>query len=228
MLIRVAVLVVVSTFAVSAFGQTGVYIDRNTNNNDETARANARRAAVTAAQGEVDRAQAAVEASIARVRATWKANPELINAERELATKQAAYDKARAPVVEKLKQDPEYRQAADQAAAADAAVKQEQAMRPPTTSPAHPTTIPVPSDTQVQAATEKLQQKSTLREMEEKAIAADPAAAQAKAELDAARERIKALNLQFDAIMLNDPEHKSAVDALQAARSRLTAASGQY
>ena len=40
--------------------------------------------------------------------------------------------------------------------------------------------------------------------------------------------RVKALQLQFDAAVLNDPEHKAALDQLQAARSRLTAASGQY
>lgn len=202
----------------------GVYIDRSTVNDENAQRAAARRATVTAAQGEVDRAQAAVETSLARIRANWKANPDLLAAQRDMAIKQAAYDKARQPLLSHLMQDTEYRLAVEQARAADAAVKQEQAAHPTTS----PTTLPTPSDAQVQAATEKLQQKSTLRDMEDKAISADPAASAAKADLDAARERVKVLQLQFDAAVLNDPEHKTAIDQLQAARSRLTAASGQY
>jgi len=208
----------------TTYASAQVFIERNANNDAEAQRAAARRAAVTAAQGEVDRAQAAVESSLARVRANWKANPDLLAAQRDLAVKQAAYDKARQPIIDRLMQDPAYRAAADQARIADAAVKQEQAMRPATS----PTTLPTPSDTQVQAATEKLQQKSALRDMEDKALSADPAATAARADLDASREKVKALQLQFDAAVLNDPEHKAAVDQLQAARSRLTAASGQY
>ncbi len=208
----------------SVVAQGQITIDRNNVNNEAVQRDNARRAAVAAAQGEVDRAQAAVETSVSRIRANFKANPDLLAAQRDLSMKQAAFDKARQPLLAHLMEDTEYRLAAEQARAADAAVKQEQAAQRPTTGP---TTLPAPSDAQVQAATEKLQQKSTLRDMEDKAVTADPAASAAKAELDSAREGVKALQLQFDAAVLNDPDHKSALDQLQSARSRLTAASGQ-
>jgi len=221
-----AVIAVLSLFCGAASAQ---FIDR-TNSGVEAERNNARRAAVSAAQGEVDRAQASLDAVSARIAAAWKANPDLLAANKELAVKQSAYDRARQPILDKLSNDPAYKVAMLQAQTADQAVKAEQSA---TTRPTHvrvgavPATLPGVSDMQVQAATEKLEQKSAMRDMEEKAITADPTAAQARSELDAARERVKVLQLQFDAMKKNDPEFKAALENLNAAKSRLTAASGQ-
>ncbi len=202
-------------------------------NNDDAQRAQARRAAVQAAQGEVDRAQAMLEAANARIRANWKASPDLLAADRDLTIKQAAFDRARKPVLDKLAESDAYQSALAQSKTADAQVKMNQAAGKlatgATTKPSLlPATLPAPTEAQVQAATDKLEQRSALREMETKAIAADPAATQAQVELDAAREKIKMLNLQFDAAKLNDPEYKSALNQLNSAKSRLTAAGGQY
>jgi hypothetical protein len=178
----------------------------------------ARRAAVAAAQGEVDRAQALMQAASTRVRATWKANPELISAETDLAAKQSAYDAARNPVIAKLQQDPSYQQIKEAAAKAEQEVDAARGDRPATRPAA-------PSPDVIDAAKEKLEVKSALSNLEDKAIAADPDASKAKADLEAARSRMQVLQAQFQAVLLNDPEYKSAYDQLTAARSRLTAAS---
>ena len=198
-----------------------ILVPRNDYPSDNAQREAARRAAVQAAQGEVDRAQAMITAASARVRATWKANPDLLAAEKELADKQAAYDDARAPVIAKLQQDPAYQGIRVAAAKAEQQVAAARG-NSPATQPA------APSTDVVDAAKEKLEVKSALSNIEDKAIAADPAASRAKADLDASREKMKAMQAQFQAVLLNDPEYKAALEQLNAARSRLTAASGQY
>jgi hypothetical protein len=196
-----------------------ILVPRNdTNPNDNAQREAARRAAVQAAQGEVDRAQASVAAASTRIRATWKANPDLLAAEKDLTAKQEAFEAARAPVIAKLQQDPDYQQIRETAAKADQQVAEAHGIAPATR----------PSPAVIDAAKAKLEVKSALGNIEDKAIAADPAASKAKADLDAAREKMKVLQAQFQAVLLNDPEYKAALDQLNAARSRLTAASGQY
>lgn len=189
--------------------------DQNNVNADRDA---ARRAAVSAAQGEVDRAQALMQAAATRIRAAWKANPELLAAEKDLAAKQAAFDAAKAPVVAKLQQDPSYAQMKEAAAKAEREVAVARGDRP-ATQPA------APSADVVDAAKDKLEVKSALSNLEDKAVAADPEASKAKADLDAARDRMQVLQAQFRAVLLNDPEYKAAHDQLASARSRLTAAS---
>jgi outer membrane protein TolC len=195
---------------------------------DARARDDAHRAAIQAAQGEVNRAQSALDAATARIRAAWKANPDLLQAETNVKKLQADYEQARRPVIAELMKDPAYRSAAAAASDADTTVKHEQADARSTSQPAAPTTIPVPSPEQVRAAREKLRQKTTLRDMEEKALAADPTASQAKRYLDTAHAKVGVLQAQFKAALLNDPDYKSALAQLQAAQSRLTAATGQY
>jgi hypothetical protein len=195
-----------------------ILVPRNDTPSEAAQREGARRAAVQAAQGEVDRAQAAVAAASARIRATWKANPELLAAEKDLAAKQEAFDAARAPVIAKLQQDPNYQQIREAAAKAEQQVAQAHGRAPATR----------PTPAVVDAATAKLEVKSALSNIEDKALAADPAASKAKADLDSAREKMKVLQAQFQALLLNDPEYKASLDQLNAARSRLTAASGQY
>jgi hypothetical protein len=195
-----------------------IMVPRNPNPSEEAQRDAARRAAIQAAQGEVNKAQALVAAAANRVRASWKANPDLIAAEKELEAKQAAYDAARVPVMTKLEQDPVYRDARAAVVDAEALVAQAKAT----------TRATQPADATVDAAIAKLAQKSVLREMEDQALAADEAASKARAELEAAREKRRVLQLQFDAVLLNDPEYKQALEQLSAAKSRLTAATGQY
>ena len=187
----------------------------NVYNNERDA---ARRAAVQAAQGEVDRAHALMQAASNRIRAAWKANPDLLAAEKDLAAKTAAFEAAKGPVLAKLQQDPSYQQIKDAAAKAEAEVAAARGNRPATLPAAPPPSV-------VDAAKEKLEVKSALNNLEDKAVAADPEATKAKAELDAAREKMQALQAQFQAVLLNDPEYKAAHEQLASARSRLTAAS---
>jgi hypothetical protein len=184
---------------------------------------------VQAAQGEVDRAEANLKVVTTRIEAAWKAKPEVLAATKDLEIKQAAFEQARKPLIDKLKSDPAYESALAEATAADARVKNEQANALAATPPtSKPTTAPAATPEQVQAAKEKLDQKSTLRQMESQAIASDPSASRAQTDLDASREKMKVLQLQFDAAKLNDPDFKAAMDQLTQAKSRLTAASGQY
>jgi hypothetical protein len=204
-------------FAAPLLADGVIMVPRDPNPSADAQRDAARQAAMKAAQGEVDKAQALVAAAANRIRAAWKANPDLLAAEKDLEAKQAAYAAARAPVIAKLEQDPAYRDA--RAAAADAEALVTQAKAAPRATQ--------PTAAVVDAATAKLEQKSVLREMEDKALAADETAAKAKADLDAAREKRRLLQLQFDAALLNDPEYKQALEQLNAAKSRLTAATAQ-
>ena len=89
--------------------------------------------------------------------------------------------------------------------------------------------VPVPTDGQVVAATDKLDIKSRRREIEQQALAADPTTSQASARIDAATAKLKQLRAALDAKMLNDPEYKAARDQLATARAELTrAASANY
>jgi len=185
-------------------------------NNDNTQREAARRQAILTAQGEVDRAQKLLDAATARVKANFNASADQTAAANDLKEKQAAFDKARAAVIERLKSDPAYQDAGQKARLAAGTVQEEHAASSQ------------PSATQVQASIEKLNQRSVQSEMEQKAIDADPIASQAQKDLEAARQRGQQNDAALKAAMLNDPDYKSAFEQLQTAKSHLTAATGQY
>ena len=86
--------------------------------------------------------------------------------------------------------------------------------------------VPVPTDAGVVAAVDKASQRSKLREMEEAAVAKDPNATAAQTKLSAATEKLKAMQLEFQAVLLNDPEYKGALDQVNAARARMIEAGG--
>ncbi len=195
-----------------------------------------RRAAVAAARAEVDHAQAVVTAASARVRASWKSNEQLIAAEEELSHARREFDHVRDAVQQKLKQDPAYSAALREEADAGERVRQEQAAtnatQPSTTRPADANidvpNLPAPSSDQMQAATQRLEQKGKVRDLEDAAIASDPEAAKARARLDLAQRQMKVWQLQLDAALKNDPEYKAGMDQLAASRARVAQAAASY
>ena len=195
-----------------------------------------RRAAVAAARAEVERAQAVVAAATARVRSSWKANNDYIAAEEELSNARRDFDRAREGVVEKLKNDPAYSAALRDEADAAARVRNEQAetnaTQPATTRPAGANesgpNLPAPSDEQVRAATDRLNQKSKVRDLQDAAVNADPEASKARDRLDLAQRQMKVWQLQLDAALKNDPEYKAGMEQLAAARAKVPAAAASH
>jgi DNA repair exonuclease SbcCD ATPase subunit len=202
------------------------------NDADDSRRAERQREA-RAARAEIERAEASVKAAAARVRTSWKANPEMIAAEKELDEARAARDKERKRVVQALEGDAAYKRIKSEHAAAAGDVRTEQdrgnaaapaATRPNATQPAVAADV---TPGQIEAATEKLEAKSELRDFEDRAVAADAPAAAAAARFDAAQEKLKTLQLQLDAALVNDAEYKAAQDQLAAARGRMNTPSAR-
>lgn len=215
-------------------------------NGAENDRAAARRAAVASARGNLEAAQSRLKAAEQRVRAEAKANPDSLATQKELDDAQAALDKLSEPVIAKLKNDADYQAALKEEGEAAAKLHREQAKAvaeqpettQPTTVPAHAAApddhpgfakddslnVPVPTDGQMVAAVDKLQVKSRRREIEERALAADPSTAQAVARVDAATAKLKQQRAELEAKLLNDPEYRSAREALAQARAELTRA----
>ena len=220
-------------------------------NGVEAQRAAARRAAVASARGNVEAAQARLKAAEERIKAEAKANPEFAAAEKELDDAQADLKKFSEPVLEKLKNDSDYQaalkdeqDAARTLAAEHAkAVAADPASTQPTTGPAtakpddgvgveqaeQSLNVPVPTDGQAVAAVDKIDSRSRRREIEMKAIEADPNAGAAQARMDAATAKLKQFRAELDAKMLNDGEYKAARDQLATAKADMTrAAAANY
>jgi hypothetical protein len=214
---------------------------------NDTGRAERRRLAVQAARGELNAAQARLTAATQKVRASWNANPELQEAERNLKAAQDRFDDAAKPVFAKLRDNPEYigllndereaharlaaetgttRPSDDTLEPGDPAVPASD--RPRVVVRTGPATAPVPanppSDAQIEAAADKLEQRTRRRDLEDQAIAGDATASKAKADLDAAREKVKALNTQLEAVLLNDADVKAARESVAQARARVSQA----
>lgn len=196
--------------------------------------ASARNAALAAARGEVDRARSTLQAAVAKVRTTWKANPQMITANDEAVAARKDYQAARAAVVEKLKDDPAYQAMVEDQTDVQAKLREEQAKtnaaNPATTRPAGAdetvANLPPPSDAQVSTAMDKLNNKTKLRNIEDTAVSKDPAASKAQARLNEAEKALKIWQAQLDAALQNDPEYKAALDQVTSARSRVAAAAG--
>ncbi|MFT3788046.1 MAG: hypothetical protein QM770_18055 [Tepidisphaeraceae bacterium] len=216
-------------------------------------RAAARRAAVEAAQAQVNAARAKLEAASNRVRATWAANQNFIAATKELNESRQAFQAERKRVIDQLIQtNTDYRAATQAERDAAERVRLEQEKNPttrPTTVPVDlgipddgigldvdqgdanvkgPATQPIATPEQARAAQARLDERTRLRKLEADAIAGDQAAAQAKAHYDAAGTKANELRLQLRAALLNDPEYKAAETELQAARAQVTAAAAAY
>jgi hypothetical protein len=107
----------------------------------------------------------------------------------EFKSAQAAYDDAVARVMDRLRQDPEYKRLVAQRDRADDRVEAVQAGARIAPNP----------DRVLPAAQQKLQVSSKITRMEQDAIAADPQASAAKAKLVAANEKLAALRKQAGA-----------------------------
>ena len=195
----------------------------------------ARTSSMAAARGEVDRARTQLRTAVEKVRSTWKANPQWIAATDEVTTARKDYQAARNAVVEKLKtDDPTYKAALDKQGGLQDRVHDEQgktnASQPASTQPAGAiepaANLPAPSNAQVTAAADKLNNKAKLRNMEDIAVTNDPAAAKAEDRLNKAQTAAKVWQAQFDAALKNDPDYRAALDQMTAARSRMATAAG--
>ena len=102
-------------------------------NNDRDERA----AAAQAVRAEIRAAQGQVAAEQARVEALWQAKPEVQKSNKRLADAQAAFNAERDRVLEKLKTDPAYQEAVKKQAAAVAKVR-----KTPVNGDANPATPP--------------------------------------------------------------------------------------
>ena len=194
------------------------------------------------------RHKGALDAAEKRIRASYKAEPELLAAETDLKAAQAELEATKGPIVAKLQDTPEYKQEKQAEDDYEAKIQAEHAKavaaQPDTTKPAplpkdrDPTddktltaekeslNVPVPTDAAVVAAVDKANQRNKLRDMEEAAIAKDPKASQAQLKVDSATQKLKQMQLEYKAALLNDPEYKGALDQVQSARARVQAAAG--
>lgn len=84
-------------------------------------------AALRAARGEVTRAQMLVDAARERVRGTWATNAELLAAERDLEAALNELERARQPILARLRESDEYQRAVADEQQAERNVRREQA-----------------------------------------------------------------------------------------------------
>ena len=195
--------------ATSAQGQ----IFRRDYNNDNT-RQDQREQQAREARARVNEAEAKVKDAVTRVRASWKANPEMLSAEKELNDARQARDEQRKHVVASLKEDDKYMQLEKEHSQAAIDVKQSPSN---TTQPTTQESAAPPSQERMDAATEKLEAKSDLRDYVDAAVAKDDGAQAAQKRFDAAQAKLKEMKLQLDAALQNDPDFKAAQQQLAAA-----------
>lgn len=212
----------------------------------------AQRSGANAAKADLDRALGGLRAAQERVQADFKAAPELWQAESDLEAAQAELDLAQKPVLDRLTDSPEYKDEWKKQQEHEATIQREfqksVAADPASTKPADTTpatadptdnisvtaererlNVPVPSDAQIAAATDKAVQRNKLRQLQEAAIKADPAASEAAKKVETAVENLKRLQLTHRAALLNNPEFKAALDQVHSARARIAqAASANY
>lgn len=182
-------------------------------------------AAVAAARGQVQRAQQLLNVAQLRVEATWKADPNYLATVKEQEEARRAFNIERDRVIDSLRGNPEVADMKKSFDEADVDVREAQQSASATQPNARPDTL-APTTAQVSAAQDKLNHKMQLRKVVTDAILADPAAARAKARLDKANVEMQAMTLQHKAVLLNDPDYKSALDQLTQARAQLTEAAG--
>ena len=192
----------------------------------------AKNAALAAARADMARAKSALQAATDKVRTTWKANPQMIEADDNLTNARKDYDAAKRAVVERLKKDPEYEAALKEQGktvsklhdAQQSTASTQPSAVTPGDSVQSAAALPAASNATVEAATEKLENKTKIRNMEDTAIGNDPNASKAQAKLNDAEKQSKVWHLQLEAALKNDSDYRAALDQVQAARQRLGAA----
>lgn len=213
---------------IASAGCFGQVFNNNNGNDDQADRDRARTAAVSAAKGQVQRAQTLLNVALQRVQANWKANPQYLAAVQERQDAAKAFGAARDKVRDSLKGNHEFAEANDSVADATDDVHAEQQKTNATQPSAAPGTAnpPAASASQIAAAQERLDSKTRLRKIEDDVVAADPDASKAKARLDKADSDLQVLQLQLKAALLNDPDYKSSLDQLTSAKAQLAQAAG--
>lgn len=172
-------------------------------------------------RAQLEAAQRRLSAARTAVRAKFEASDEYIQAQQELNDAQRAFDQAREPVMARLRETDEYKRAQHEAQLASDRVakereQEEQTHGSPTTQPAA-ATQPVP-ESLLDAVYKQMDERNDVSRMEAQAIAQDPTASKARAELEKASARIGAIRAKYNAALLNDPDFVAAQKAVDDAR----------
>lgn len=246
-----AALLFATTFAIAPVAVAQVVTNGTSNDNVDRA-SQAQRSATNSERSDLNAAIASLKAAQERVSADFKAAPELFQAEADFEAAQAEFDAASKPILDKLSDDPQYKDEKAKQDEFEAKIQQEHQKAveadPASTKPTSPLpkdrdptdnstvtaeterlNVPVPTDAQLVAAVDKAQQRTKLRELQEAAIAKDPKASEAAAKLKAANEKLRQLALTHRAELLNNPEYKAALDRVHSARASVQrAANANY
>ncbi|HEV7302017.1 MAG TPA: hypothetical protein VGN72_21960 [Tepidisphaeraceae bacterium] len=188
---RIASILIVLCLTASLSAQT-IYRDRVDQPRDQSDRAGA------VMRAQQNQAKSQMESARLRVVKTFEASEDWQKAQQELQQAQAAYDEASKPVLDALKEKPEYKESKKAEEEARAAVQA-----------AHKEGDPSPAEVTA-PATEALEAGSEVTKMEQAALDADPKVAELKAKRDEIAARLQALQQQRDAAILADPEWQAA------------------
>ncbi|HZZ44353.1 MAG TPA: hypothetical protein VFE58_15570 [Tepidisphaeraceae bacterium] len=164
-----------------------------------------RPAPTTAPTSEVAKDQIALEQVEKRLRTTYEQGDDFQKADAAYKQTQTDYDTAVKAAIEKIKTNPEYTAAVDAKQKAEA---DQLAARTDNSTP-DPAT-----------ATKVMDARMAVHQLETNAGDADPAAKDAKAKLQAAKDAVNVLRSKFDQTMRTDPDYIAAKKTLDDARAQ--------
>lgn len=182
----------------------------------------ARQEEVNRLQGELTAARARLSAIQAAVRAKFETRDDYRALQAEIRQAQREFEQAREPVIAKLRQSEEYKRASEEARLASERVERQREGNP-TTQPTNPEPI---EQSLLDAITEKMEQKSDISRMEAKAIEQDEGARRAQERVKAASAKLNAIQTEYRAALLANPDWVVARDEVLAAQARMTGQAG--
>jgi hypothetical protein len=174
----------------------------------ESPLATARRA-VNEAATELSKANAAYNGAKAKAAQGIQQTPQwqqLIEAQKQA---QSTFAAATQPVLEKVHADPRYQNALAAKQRADAKMAELRTSATPT------------ADELTEAGREQATNSALMKKLEEDALAADPAALQAKTNVEATRQALADLKKQAEETTANDPDVQAAKQAVDEAEKKL-------
>jgi hypothetical protein len=167
----------------------------------------------TAAQQELKTANVALAAVVKKANDDFQASDAYMQAKKDVAAAQSAYDAAATPVLERVESDPAYAQAMAQNKSAK---EQIQALR----SSGDP-----PADEIAPLAKQELTSGATARRLKSDALLMDSNVASAKEKLTAAQTALTTLRTEFQKTLPTTPEYTSAKQAVDEAKAKLNPSS---
>jgi hypothetical protein len=168
-------------------------------------------AELTAAQQAYKTATLALDALTKKANDDFQTSDPYLQAKKQVALAQTAYDAAATPVLERVDSDPAYIQAMAQSKSAR---DQIQALR----------TAGDPSPEQIgPLAQQEMSSTATARSLKSDALLSDNTVADAKGKLTAAQSALAALHTQFQKNLTTTAEYVTAKQAVDNAKTKLTA-----